>query len=261
MQHQRIETADGHRIVSRDEWLVARRALLAREKEETRLRDRINAERMTLPWVRVEQTYIFDTPPGRRSLADLFDGRSQLIVYHFMLGPDWTAGCTGCSFLADHLDGALPHLEHHEVTLTAISRAPLAKIAAYKDRMGWRFPWVSSFGSNFNFDFGVSFTQDQLASNTLSYNFAEIDRAEGHDELPGLSAFYKDKEGAVFHTYSSYGRGGEELIGTLMILDRAPKGRNERTTMDFVRRHDEYATTTNLQSCSGDRSKDPNNAG
>ncbi len=238
-----------HRIVSRAEWLAARRALLAHEKEATRLRDRINAERLALPWVRVEQDYAFDSPNGRKSLSELFDGRSQLLVYHFMLGPDWTAGCRGCSFLADHLDGALPHLQHHDVSLVAVSRAPLARIEAYKARMGWRFPWVSSFGSNFNFDFYVSFTAEQLAKGTVSYNFTEIDAAQAHDELPGLSAFIKDAAGNVFHTYSSYARGHEELIGTLMILDRAPKGRNETTTMDFVRRHDEYDDEPSAAAC------------
>jgi predicted dithiol-disulfide oxidoreductase (DUF899 family) len=229
-----------HRVVSRDEWLKARRALLASEKEATHLRDRVNAERLALPWVRVEKNYVFDTPAGPRSLADLFAGRSQLIVYHFMLGPGWSAGCPGCSFLADHLDGALPHLEHHDVTLTAVSRAPLGEIETYKRRMGWRFPWVSSFGNDFNFDYHVSFTKDALASGTIFYNFNEMDAAHGNDELPGLSAFVKDADGAVFHTYSSYARGPEELIGTLMILDRAPLGRNESRTMNFVRRHDEY---------------------
>jgi predicted dithiol-disulfide oxidoreductase (DUF899 family) len=248
---QPSSTIRRNRVVSRAEWLEARRALLAREKEATRLRDQINAERLALPWVRVDRDYVFDTPAGRRSLAGLFSGRSQLVVYHFMLGPDWTAGCPGCSFLADHLDGALPHLEHHDVSLVAVSRAPLAKIAAYKARMGWRFPWVSSFGSGFNFDFGVSFTPEQLAQGKITYNFTEIDSAEGHDELPGLSAFSKDADGAVFHTYSSYARGPEELIGTLMILDRAPKGRNEHTTMDFVRRHDEYEGAPSAPPCCG----------
>jgi predicted dithiol-disulfide oxidoreductase (DUF899 family) len=238
-----------NRIVSRDEWLTARRALLAHEKEATRLRDKVNAERRLLPWVKVEQDYIFDTPSGQKTLADLFAGRSQLIVYHFMLGPDWQAGCPGCSFLADHLDGALPHLQHHDVSLVAVARAPLEKIEAYKSRMGWKFPWVSSFGSDFNFDFHVSFTKEQLAEELVFYNFAEIEAASGHDELPGLSAFYKDETGAVFHTYSSYARGPEELIGTLMILDRAPKGRNETETMDFVRRHDEYETAPKAPAC------------
>ncbi|CAM5777136.1 hypothetical protein LMIY3S_05884 [Labrys miyagiensis] len=229
-----------HPVVSREEWLVARKALLLKEKEATRARDRLNAERLALPWVRVDKPYQFDSPRGRRSLSDLFDGRSQLIIYHFMLGPEWSAGCPGCSFLADHLDGALPHLEHHDVTLTAVSRAPLAKIEAYRTRMGWRFPWVSSNGSDFNFDYHVSFTPEELENGSVFYNFQEIPGADAHDELPGLSAFSKDEDGTIHHTYSSYGRGPEELIGTLMILDRAPKGRNEDSTMDFVRRHDEY---------------------
>jgi predicted dithiol-disulfide oxidoreductase (DUF899 family) len=227
-------------VVSQTEWLAARRALLAKEKEAVRLRDEVNAQRLALPWVRVEKAYAFETPAGRKTLAELFAGRSQLMVYHFMLGPGWEAGCPGCSFLADHLDGALPHLEHHDVTLTAVSRAPLAEIAAYKTRMGWHFPWVSSHGSDFNYDYHVSFTPEDLADGKVFYNFAEIDAAQAAPELPGLSAFYKDEAGAVFHTYSSYARGPEELIGALMILDRAPKGRNETTIMDFVRRHDEY---------------------
>ncbi len=238
-----------NQVVSRDVWLEARRRLLAREKEATHLRDRVNAERLALPWVKVEKDYVFDTPAGRRTLADLFDGRSQLIVYHFMLGPDWDAGCTGCSFLADHLDGTLPHLNHHDVTLVAVSRAPLEKVEAYKKRMGWDFPWVSSFANDFNFDYHVSFTKEQLAGETVFYNFTPMDSAEGYDELPGLSAFYKDDAGNIFHTYSSYARGPEELIGTLMILDRAPKGRNESGTMNFVRRHDEYEDTAKAQSC------------
>ena len=229
-----------NQIVSRDVWLDASRALLAREKEATRLRDTINAERLAMPWVRVDAGYVFDTAAGRKTLSELFDGRSQLIVYHFMLGPDWPAGCPGCSFLADHLDGTLAHLNHHDVTLVAVSRASLAKIDAYRKRMGWHFPWVSSEGSNFNFDFEVSFSEDDLAQDKIIYNFTAIDAARGNDELPGLSAFYRDDSGAIFHTYSSYARGPEELIGTLMILDRAPKGRNEESTMDFVRRHDEY---------------------
>jgi predicted dithiol-disulfide oxidoreductase (DUF899 family) len=230
-----------HRVVSRDEWLAARKALLAREKEETHLRDAVNAERLALPWERVENNYAFETAGGPVTLSALFDGRSQLIVYHFMLGPEWEAGCPGCSFLADHLDGALPHLNHHDVTLVAVSRAPLAKIEAYRRRMGWHFPWASSFGSTFNHDFHVSFTEQELASGTVEYNFARVPADKGMAELPGLSAFIRNEAGEIFHTYSSYARGPESLIGTLMILDRAPKGRNERTTMDFVKRHDEYA--------------------
>jgi predicted dithiol-disulfide oxidoreductase (DUF899 family) len=238
-----------NRIVSREEWLAARKALLVKEKEATRVRDRINAERLALPWVKVEKTYHFDTPDGKKTLAELFGGRGQLMVYHFMLGPDWDAGCPGCSFLADHFDGALPHLEHHDVTMVAVSRALLAKIEAYKRRMGWRFPWVSSFGSEFNFDYHVSFTKDELAKGKVFYNFAQIDAANANDELFGLSAFIKDEAGNVFHTYSSYARGAEELAGTLMVLDRAPKSRNEKTTMDFVRRHDEYENTPDARAC------------
>jgi predicted dithiol-disulfide oxidoreductase (DUF899 family) len=238
-----------HQVVSQEEWLTARKALLVQEKEATHLRDKINAERLALPWVKVEKTYTFDTRSGKKALADLFDGRSQLLVYHFMLAPGWAAGCPGCSFLSDHLDGPLPHLRNHDVTLTAVSRAPLAEIEAYKKRMGWHFPWVSSFGSDFNYDFGVSFTQEDLAKGHVFYNFMELDSAQAHDELPGLSAFYKDESGNVFRTYSTYARGLEELIGTLMILDRAPKGRNETTTMNWVRRHDEYEETAKGDHC------------
>lgn len=240
-----------HPVVSQEEWLAARKALLLKEKELTHLRDKINAERLTLPWVKIKKHYTFDTPDGKRDLAELFDGRSQLIVYHFMLGPGWAAGCPGCSFLCDHLDGALPHLENHDVTLTAASRAPLAEIQAYKNRMGWRFPWVSAFGSDFNFDYHVSFTDDDLKKGAIPYNFTETPVPPGSTgtELPGLSSFYKDDAGDIFHTYSSYARGGEEMIGALMLLDRAPMGRNERTTMDFVRRHDEYETAPKLHTC------------
>ncbi|MBV9567316.1 MAG: thioredoxin family protein [Hyphomicrobiales bacterium] len=229
-----------HPVVSREEWLVARKALLLKEKEATHLRDKVNIERMALPWVKVVTNYVFDTPRGEKSLAELFAGHSQLVIYHFMLGPGWPAGCAGCSFLADHLDGALPHLEHHDVSLVAVSRAPLTEIERYKSRMGWRFPWVSSFGTHFNFDYNVSFGKNELGKGKVFYNFSEIDAGHAAEELPGLSAFYKDENGTVYHTYSAYARGSEELIGALMILDRAPKGRNEKATMDFVRRHDEY---------------------
>ncbi len=236
-----LDHTPDHRIVSREEWLQARRALLQREKEETHLRDAVNAERLALPWVRIDKKYHFDTPEGPRSLAELFEGRSQLLVYHFMLGPDWEAGCPGCSFLSDHVDGTLPHLNHHDVTWIAVSRAPLDRIEAYKRRMGWHFPWVSSNRSDFNFDFHVSFTDEQLESGSVEYNFETIPvKGRAGSELPGMSAFYKDEAGRIFHSYSGYARGLEPFIGTLMILDRAPKGRNEDSTMDFVRRHDEY---------------------
>lgn len=236
-------------VVSREEWLEARRNLLTLEKEETRMRDKVRAARLSLPWVRVEKDYVFDTANGQKRLADLFDGRSQLIVYHFMLGPDWDAGCTGCSFLCDHIDGTLPHLNNHDVTFVAVSRAPLDRIEAYRRRMGWKFPWVSSFGSDFNFDYHVSFTPDELAGETIDYNFTDTPRDQGHDELPGLSAFYRNGAGEVFHTYSTYSRGSEEVIGTLMILDKAPLGRNEDETMNFVKRHDEYETKPEASSC------------
>jgi predicted dithiol-disulfide oxidoreductase (DUF899 family) len=240
---------ESHPVVSQQEWLAARKALLAKEKEATHLRDKVNAERLALPWVKVEKKYIFDTLQGKKTVAELFDGRSQLIVYHFMLGPGWKAGCPGCSFLADHFDGALPHLEHHDVTFVAASRASLPEIEAYKKRMGWQFPWVSASNNDFNYDYHVSFRGEDLASGKVTYNFAEmpVPADSKESELPGMSAFYKDEAGNVFHTYSSYGRGPEEWIGALMILDRAPKGRNEKGTMDFVRRHDEYQTKVAAQ--------------
>ena len=236
-------------VVSRDEWLEARRALLATEKEETKLRDKIRAARQNMPWVKVEKTYMFETPQGRKSLADLFDGRSQLMIYHFMFGPDWEAGCPGCSFLSDHIDGTLAHLNNHDVTYVTVSRAPLDKIEAYKTRMGWKFPWVSSFGSDFNFDYHVSFTREELESGKVFYNFRETSGDDAHDELPGMSAFFSDDDGTIYHTYSDYARGGEEILTTLMILDRAPKGRNETSTLSFVKRHDEYDAAPKAQSC------------
>ena len=253
----RKEIMQQHYIVSPDEWLTARRALLAREKEATHLRDQINAERLALPWVKVEKEYVFDTSEGKKTLAQLFDGRSQLIVYHFMLGPGWGAGCPGCSFLSDHIDGTLPHLNHHDVTWTAVSRAPLEEISSYQKRMNWRFPWVSSSGNDFNYDYHVSFTEEDLGKGKVNYNFSELPVPPGssNSEFPGLSAFYKNEDGEIFHTYSSYGRGLEELIGTLMILDRAPKGRNEKATMDFVRRHDEYEKAPSKDHCCSEAAK------
>ncbi|CAN7502190.1 thioredoxin family protein [Rhizobium sp. LjRoot98] len=236
-------------VVSREEWLEARKALLATEKEETKLRDKIRAERQKMPWVKVDKTYTFNTPAGKKTLADLFDGRSQLMIYHFMFGPDWEAGCPGCSFLSDHIDGTLTHLNNHDVTYVTVSRAPLDKIEAYKKRMGWKFPWVSSFGSDFNFDYHVSFTKEELESGKVFYNFRETSGDDAHDELPGMSAFIRDESGNVYHTYSDYARGGEEILTTLMILDRAPKGRNETSTLSFVKRHDEYETQPKAHSC------------
>jgi len=234
-----------HAIVSREEWLAQRTALLAEEKEFTRLRDRLSARRRALPWVRVEKDYVFDTIDGRKTLADLFAGRSQLVIKHFMLGPGWGEGCVGCSFGADHMGGGLVHLEHHDVTMVAVSRAPLAEIEAYKKRMSWRFDWVSAHGSDFNYDYHVSFTQDELANGQVFYNYRIIDG--GMDELPGLSVFHKDEAGDIFHTYSSYARGAEDLITAYMVLDLTPNGRNEtgprHNLTDWVQRHDEYEDT------------------
>jgi predicted dithiol-disulfide oxidoreductase (DUF899 family) len=227
-----------HAIVSRKEWITARRALLAEEKELTRAHDRVSAARRALPWVKVEEHYAFEGPDGRETLADLFDGRSQLIVYHFMFGPGWSEGCTGCSFLADHIDGANLHLPHHDVSLVVVSRAPWREFDPFKKRMGWRFKWVSSHGSDFNYDYGVSFTKEQVATGDVGYNFGTSPFA--HDELHGVSVFYKDDGGAVFHTYSSYARGGDILLGAHNYLDLTPKGRNETGTMDWVRLHDRY---------------------
>jgi predicted dithiol-disulfide oxidoreductase (DUF899 family) len=233
----------GHAIVSREQWLSLRKELLLKEKELTRARDRINAERRTLPWVRVDKDYVFDAPSGEISLADLFDGRSQLVIYHFMFGPDWNEGCPSCSFVSDHIDGTLVHLAARDVTLAMVSRAPLVKIEAFKKRMGWRFKWVSSYGSDFNRDFHVSFTKAEMTRGKVDYNYTL--QGFPSDEAPGLSVFCKDSSGDVFHTYSTYGRGLEPLVGTYMILDLVPKGRDEDHlgfTMEWVRHHDRYGT-------------------
>jgi predicted dithiol-disulfide oxidoreductase (DUF899 family) len=236
------KTIELPKLVSRDEWLTARKELLKQEKELTRQRDALSAKRRELPWVRVEKEYVFDTPKGKQTLADLFDGRSQLVVNHFMLGPGWKEGCVGCSFGADHIEGALVHLEHHDVTVVVVSRAPLHEIEAYKKRMGWRFNWVSSYDSDFNYDYHVSFTKEDVTKGRVYYNFEMTEALI--EELPGLSVFYKDAAGDIFHTYSSYARGAEELLGTYMVLDLTPKGRNEtgpnHNLMDWVRRHDRY---------------------
>jgi predicted dithiol-disulfide oxidoreductase (DUF899 family) len=232
-----------HAIVSRDEWLAARTEHLRREKEFTRLRDRLSAERRALPWVRVDKTYTFDAPDGSRTLADLFDGRSQLIVYHFMFGPSWEEGCPSCSLLSDHIDGATVHLAQRDVTLVAVSRAPLDRIEAFRKRMGWRFPWVSSHGSDFNHDHHVSFTEDVRAAGEVDYNFGR--QTYQGEELPGLSVFIRDENGDVLHTYSAYARGLDLLVGAYNYLDLAPRGRDEDAlshTMAWVRHHDRYAT-------------------
>jgi predicted dithiol-disulfide oxidoreductase (DUF899 family) len=231
-----------HPVVSQTEWLAARKELLAKEKEFTRQRDALSAQRRELPWVKVDQQYIFDTPGGKKTLADLFGGKSQLIVYHFMFGPGWEEGCPSCSLLADHFDGSVVHLAHRDVTLMVVSRAPLDQIQAFKKRMGWRFPWVSSYGSDFNRDFHVSFPKNERTSDQVYYNYTE--REFPSDEGPGLSAFSQDSDGNVFHTYSAYARGLDILIGAYNFLDLAPKGRDEeglKFTMAWVRHHDKYA--------------------
>jgi predicted dithiol-disulfide oxidoreductase (DUF899 family) len=237
-----METHETHKVVSREEWLEARRAHLASEKALTRHRDAVSRERRELPWVKVEKAYVFDGPDGEETLADLFDGRSQLVVQHFMLGPGWKQGCVGCSFSADHVDGARLHLEHHDVSFVAIARAPLAQIEAFKERMGWRFKWVSSHRSDFNFDYHVSFTGHDLATGKAYYNY-EL-RENRSDELGGTSVFAKDAAGDVFHTYSAYARGDELLIGAYNYLDLVPKGRDENGPSfdlgDWVRHHDRY---------------------
>jgi predicted dithiol-disulfide oxidoreductase (DUF899 family) len=241
-----------HKIVSREEWLSARKAHLKNEKALTRMRDLVAAERRALPWVKIEKDYVFEGPNGRKTLADLFDGRSQLIVYHFMWRWDLDSGCPSCSFLADHFDGADLHLAHHDVSLVVITRAPTAKFAAYAKRLGWHFNWVSSRANDFNFDYHVSFTEADLAKGKIRYNYAIIEDAKYlSDELPGVSVFYKDDNGDVFHTYSSYARGLDSLIGAHNFLDLTPKGRNETEIMDWVRRHDEYEGAAQSDSCCG----------
>jgi len=240
-----------HKTVSREEWLEARRAHLAKEKEFLRAKDELRRQTRELPWVKVDKEYVFDGPNGKETLADLFAGRSQLIVKHFMLGPGWEEGCLGCSLGADQVDGSVVHLINHDVMFVAVSRAPYAEIAAYRKRMGWTFKWVSSFGSDFNFDYHVSFTEEEKANRSF-YNFRE--GPYFHDELPGYSVFYKDEAGDIFHTYSTFSRGTEMMSGIYGFLDVTPKGRNEppgTNLSGWVRRHDEYAEKPGDSCCHG----------
>jgi predicted dithiol-disulfide oxidoreductase (DUF899 family) len=230
-----------HKVVSQSEWLEARKAHLAAEKEFTRARDELSRQRRALPWVKVNKPYVFDGPNGKEALADLFGKRSQLVIYHFMLGPDWQQGCPSCSYLADHFDGATIHLAHRDVTFAVVSRAPLPQIEAFKKRMGWRFKWLSSFGNDFNYDYNVSFREADRKSGTTYYNYKV--QPFPSDEAPGLSVFAKNDKGEVFHTYSAYGRGLDILLGAYNILDMVPKGRDEdglKHTMSWVRHHDRY---------------------
>jgi predicted dithiol-disulfide oxidoreductase (DUF899 family) len=235
-------TIENPKVVTREEWIAARKELLAKEKNLTRQKDAISAERRKLPWVKVDKEYVFDAPGGKKTLADLFDGRSQLIVYHFMFGPDWKEGCPSCSFNMDHTDATLVHLAQRDVSFAAISRATLPQIEAFKRRMGWRFQWVSSNGNDFNRDYNVSFTREEKASGKVYYNYEVT--AFPSEEGPGVSVFYKDKNGNIFHTYSAYARGTESTVGTYSYLDYVPKGRDEDGlpfTMAWVRHHDRYA--------------------
>ncbi|GAB4523145.1 MAG: thioredoxin family protein [Amphiplicatus sp.] len=231
-----------HPVVSREEWLEARRALLEKEKEWTRRKDQLRAERMRLPWVRVEKLYVFDGPEGEVALADLFDGRSQLFVKHFMMGPGQTGQCVGCSFEVDHAEPMLVHLENHDVSYAVVARAPIEEIEAVRKRMGWRVRWVSSFRNTFNYDFNVSFTLEEIAEGRAFYNYRYTDRVL--EDMSGNSVFYKNEAGEIFHTYSTFGRGAEELLGAYNVLDLTPKGRNEpgpyRTLADWVRPRDKY---------------------
>ncbi|HEV2399881.1 MAG TPA: DUF899 domain-containing protein [Candidatus Sulfotelmatobacter sp.] len=229
------------KVVNRTEWLAARKELLAKEKEFTRLRDELSRERREMPWEKVEKKYVFEGPNGKQTLADLFDGRSQLIVYHFMLGPGWKEGCPSCSFLADAFDSAVIHLAQRDTTFVAISRAPLREIEAFQKRMGWKFKWLSSNGTDFNYDYRVSFTKEEIASGKPFYNYGTIFFPS--EEGPGLSVFYK-KDGEVFHTYSTYARGLDILLPTYNFLDMTAKGRDEAEmkphAMAWVRHHDRY---------------------
>ena len=230
-----------HPVVSRDQWIAQRKKLLAREKQLTYLSDEIARERRALPWVRVDKDYVFDTSQGPRTLTDLFEGRRQLLVQHFMFAPGWEQGCKSCSYMADHNDGANLHLPQRDVTLLVVSRAPLSDIERFRQRMGWQFKWVSSLGNDFNYDFGVSFTPEEMGRDEVYYNY--VMQSFAHEEAPGVSVFYKDDAGDVFHTYSRYGRGVEVMMHAYNLLDLTPKGRDEDDVggMGWVRHHDRYA--------------------
>jgi predicted dithiol-disulfide oxidoreductase (DUF899 family) len=230
----------GQKIVSHADWLEARKHLLAKEKEFTRLRDQLSMQRRDLPWERVEKPYVFDGPVGRETLADLFAGKSQLVVYHFMFAPDWEVGCKSCSFWADNFNGIVPHLAQRDVSFVAVSRAPLAKLEAFRKRLGWDFKWVSSGDGDFNYDYDVSFKPESLAGEVV-YNYDR--RKTSMSDLPGISVFYKDVGGVIFHSYSCYARGLDMMNGAYHFLDLTPKGRDETGlphTMAWVRLHDLY---------------------
>jgi predicted dithiol-disulfide oxidoreductase (DUF899 family) len=232
--------SERHPVVGAAEWLAARKELLKKEKELTHLRDEISRQRLELPWEKIEKKYVFEGPKGKQTLADLFDGRSQLMIYHFMLGPGWKEGCPSCSYIADHFDGMRVHLAARDIHLAVVSRAPWPQIEAFQKRMEWKFPWVSSGGTDFNFDYQVSATPGTKVDEKVLYNYEmQVFPAE---ERPGLSAFYKDG-GEIFHTYSTYARGLDILVGAYNFIDMSPLGRNEqglKNTMAWVRHHDKY---------------------
>jgi len=230
-----------HAIVSRDQWIESRRELLTKEKTVRLELDDLARQRRELPWAKIEKDYQFETENGQQSLADLFGNNSQLMTYHFMFGPDWKQGCVACSFLSDHFDSVNLHLAHHDVSLVAVSRAPLADFTQFKQRMGWSFPWVSSANNDFNFDYGVSFTKEQIAEESAIYNYRKTGQVA--EEMAGLSVFVKADDGSIYHTYSTYTRGLDILLGTHNFLDLTPNGRNEKSTMDWIRYHDQYGTT------------------
>ncbi len=245
-----MNTTANHNIVSPAEWLAARQSLLAEEKQLTRQMDAVSAKRRALPWVKIEKGYRFDSGCGRLSLAALFGNHSQLVVQHFMLGPGWKEGCKSCSYMADHTDCMLPHLAARDVTMIAVSRAPLAEIEEFKKRMGWGFQWVSSHDSDFNQDFHVSFSEAEVASGKVDYNYTM--QRFGSTEAPGISVFHRIDDGTIYHTYSVYGRGVELMMGTYRILDLTPKGRDEddlSSTMQWVRHHDRYESATSNCGC------------
>jgi predicted dithiol-disulfide oxidoreductase (DUF899 family) len=228
-----------HPVVSREDWLKARTAFLAKEKQFTQLRDEITRERQSLPWVKIEKSYVFDAPGGKQTLTDLFEKRSQLVVYHFMFAPESEEGCKHCSFWADHFDPMGVHLNHRDISFAAISRAPLAKLESFRKRMGWKFNWVSSGGNDFNYDFNVSFTPQQIQNGAAVYNYAKGENDMSDRE--GASVFHKDDRGAIFHTYSTFARGIDLLNGTYNFIDLTPKGRDEGDSpQHWVRYHDRY---------------------
>jgi predicted dithiol-disulfide oxidoreductase (DUF899 family) len=245
LKSEKPDRLSDHEIVSRDEWLAARKDLLKREKELTRLRDQLSVERRALPWVKIEKDYVFDAPEGKVTLADLFEGRSQLFIKHFMMAPGQVTQCVGCSLEVDHLEGILVHLRNHDVSYAAVARAPIEEIEIVRKRMGWKFPWVSSYHSDFNYDFNVSFTREQIASGRALYNYPQAPEwAAELEDLSGDSVSFKDESGQIFHTYSTFGRGGEEFLGIYRFLDVMPKGRDENgpnhTLTDWARPRNMY---------------------